>query len=72
VSTAKWPMTLATEPTNANEDDGDDAADNDNDNTYNKNSLLLKCWYTRKGQLQEQYKNIKKIHETTTQITHDE
>ena len=36
-------MTLATEPTNANEDDGDDAADNDNDNTYNKNSLLLKC-----------------------------
>ena len=67
-------MTLATEHTNANyDDDGDDAADNDNDNTNNKNSLLLECWHnTKKGRLQEQYKNIKEIHETTTQITHDE
>jgi len=43
VSTAKWPMTQATEPTNANDDDGDDAADNDDDNTNDKNSLLLRC-----------------------------
>jgi hypothetical protein len=33
----------ATEHTNANDDDCENAADNDGDNTNNKNSLILKC-----------------------------
>ena len=69
-------MTLATEPTNANDDVGDDAADSDDDNTNNKNSLLLKRRHsTKKGQLQEQYKNIKNTwnnNNGTNTITRDE